>query len=149
MENKHIFLLKVMEENWLHARQAEDKRILVVITILLIVAFSHIAFAFTGINKNTIPLTLFLAITGFFGLATNAKLYERSQFHISRARKLRNQLDLLYQDYQVETLLKEAEEEHSKKYIFLKKIRLNSIWLFFYALIIILGGVYAIIALQS
>ena len=147
MNDTHEFLLRSIEENWIHARQSEDKRATIAIVILIVASFIQVVLTQVGLNKNALPLTLWLILLGVYGIATSAKLYERSQFHIRRARKLRARLDELCPDAQVELLQKMAEDEHKVHYPRLMNVRLNNIWLGLYTLIAVLGVVYTIISL--
>jgi Ca2+/Na+ antiporter len=131
------FLMRNLEENWILARQAEDKRAMIALTVLILATLTLGAFFITG----RAFLTLLLILLGLYGLLTTAKLYERSQYHISRARKLRAQIDELCPDAHLELLYKSAEEEHQARYPRLMKLRLNTIWLCFYAVLIMLGGI--------
>src|SRR6266536_2491942 len=106
MNEVTAFLLRVLEENWIHARQSEDKRATIANVVLIITTALQITFTFVGLSRNALPLTLFQAFLGIYALLGTTKLYERSQFHILRARKLRARLDELYPDAQVEQLQK-------------------------------------------
>ena|SRR6266487_4543422 len=122
------FLLCVLEENWLHARQSEDRRAMIANVVIIVTAVIQVAVVFIGWSRNALPLTFFQALLGVYAIAATTKLYERSQFHILRARKLRAHLDELYPDSQVEQLLKSAESEHQTRYAVWMNIRLNTIW---------------------
>lgn len=131
------FLMRNLEENWILARQAEDKRAIIALTILILASLTLGAFFIT----DRASLTLLLILSGLYGLFTTAKLYERSQYHILRARKIRAKLDELCPDAQLESLYKLAEEEHKSCYPWLMHIRLNAIWQCFYAVLIVLGSI--------
>lgn len=140
------FLRQALEENWIHARQAEEKRATLANVVLVLASTTIIAIAFIGLSSKTLLLTLLLMLLGVYGIATTMKLYERSQYHILRARKLRARLDKLCPDAQVEQTQKTAEVEHQAKYPRLMHIRLNSIWLGFYAFLIVVGMALAIMS---
>lgn len=133
--NTVAFLMRNLEENWILARQAEDKRAMIAHIVLILATLTLGAFFVTG----RAFLTLLLIMLGLYGLLTTAKLYERSQYHIFRARKLRARLDELCPDAQLEPLYKSAEIEHQRRYPWLMRVRLNTIWLSFYAVLIIAG----------
>lgn len=128
--------MRNLEENWILARQAEDKRAMIAHIVLILATLTLGAFFVTG----RAFLTLLLILLGLYGLLTTVKLYERSQYHIFRARKLRARLDELCPDAQLELLYKSAETEHQGHYPRLMKVRLNTIWLCFYAVLIIVGS---------
>lgn len=131
------FLMRNLEENWILARQAEDKRAMIAHIVITLATLTLGAFFIT----DRAPLTFLLILLGLYGLLTTAKLYERSQYHILRARKIRARLDELCPDAHLELLYKSAEKEHLARYPRLMKVRLNTIWLCFYAVLVILGGI--------
>ena len=140
-------LFRIMEENWLHARQAEEKRAMIAAVNLLLASVMQGAFVFAGFSQKTLPLTLWMIVLGGYGIASTFKLYERSQFHILRARKLRARLDELCPDAQVEQLQRGAENEHKVHYAFMMNVRLNTIWVVLHMIIMALGILYSIICL--
>lgn len=144
MNETIAFLLRAMEENQIHARQAENKRVALANIILVIACAAVIAFTFIGLNKRAIPLAAPLVVLALHGIIVTLKLYERSQYHILRARSLRARLDELCPDAHVEQLQKLAETEHLKSYPRLVNIRLNAIWLCFYTFLLVLGVALAI-----
>jgi Ca2+/Na+ antiporter len=109
--------------------------------VLILACFALGAFFITG----RVSFNVLLILLGAYGLLTTVKLYERSQYHILRARKLRARIDTLCPDAQMELLYKLAEKEHQTRYPRLVHIRLNAIWLGFYAILIVLGVVLALI----
>jgi hypothetical protein len=149
MNELTAFLLRAMEENQIHARQAEDKRA-VLANIVLVLAFAAIgALTFTGLARRALPLTLLLVFLGIYGAITTTKLYERSQYHILRARKLRARLDELFPDAQVELLQKAAENEHQTCYRLFARLRLNTIWTAMYLVLILLGCVLSVLCMVA
>lgn len=138
-----------MEENWILARQAEDKRAVIAHVNIIAITVASGILVLIGFKKNALLLSILLVILGIYGILATAKLYERSQYHIHRARKLRAKLDELYPDAQVERLQKSAENEHRMRYPRLMNVRLNTIWLSLHILIAVLGAVYTIMILFS
>jgi|SRR5581483_1010324 len=139
------FLLHLMEENRLLDRKAEDKRATIATVNLIVASALHGVFVFTGFSQRVLPLTIWMVILGTYGIASSLKLYERSQYHILRARKFRTRLHELCPDAQVEALLYLAEDEHKVRNPFLKKIRLNTIWIALHNVITVLGIIYTAI----
>ena len=141
------FLMKVMEENWIHARQSEDKRALIANLILILTAIIQITITLTGFILKAIPVTLLLIFIGGYGILTTMKLYERAQFHTLRARALRSRLNELFPNAQVQDLQINAERKHQEHYPIFYKTRLNNIWLCTYVFIIVLGIVETMICI--
>ena len=141
--------MHAMEENQMHARLAEEKRAATAHIGILTTAAIQIALTFVGLSVRSISLTLLLILIGLYGLSVTAKLYERSQFHILRARTLRAHLDEMCPDAQVQSLQNRAEKEHRKHYPRLTDFRLNTIWLALHALIVLIGIIETCIAYLS
>lgn len=139
MDEAGAFLLRTLEENWIHARQSEEKRAMLANVVLLVITVIQTAMLFVGFTRNTFLLPLFQVLLGIYAIIATMKLYERSQFHILRARKLRARLDELYPDAQVEYLQNVAETEHRRQYPIWMKVRLNSIWSGLYVIVTILA----------
>jgi hypothetical protein len=137
-----------MEENRLLDRHAEDKRATIATVNLLVVSALHGVFVFTGFSQRVLPLTVWMVILGIYGIVSSLKLYERSQYHMLRARKFRSRLHDLYPGAQVESLLHLVEEEHKVRYPFLKKVRLNTIWVGLHSVIVALGILYTVLSLM-
>lgn len=147
MTDTNKFLLRSLEENWIHARQSENKRATLANVAIVVVAAIHIALTQTGFNTKALPLTILLIFLGIYGIMANVKLYERQQFHTLRARKLRARLDELCPHAHVQQLQIIAEDEHKIKNAKLMNFRLNNIWLGLHALIATAGIIYTIISL--
>ncbi len=143
------FLLRVLDENWLHARLSEEKRATLANLALLITFITQVVLAFTEFNRRVIPLTVFLIALGIYALVVSKKLYERAQFHTRRARKLRAYLDQTFPEAEVETLQASAETEHAKYYVFWMNVRLNTIWLGLHVLIVVVGITETLLCLLS
>ena len=145
MDDTKEFLLHVMEENWRHARGSEEKRATLATSVILITSAFQLMLVHVGFTVQALPLTFTLILLGGYGIATTAKLYERSQYHILRARKLRGRLDDLCPDAHVQDLQGFAEEEHQQHYPLLMHIRLNTIWLTLHASVALLGVIYTVL----
>jgi hypothetical protein len=135
--------MRNLEENWLLARQAEEKRATIA-HIALILAFLILGALFLTGSPFLPFLLIFL---GLYGLLTTAKLYERSQYHILRARKIRARLGELCPDAQLEMLYQSAEETHEARYPRLVRVRLSAIWQGMYIAFLVLGTVLSLFTL--
>jgi hypothetical protein len=141
------FLLCNMQENWRLSREAEEKRFLLATVNIFLATVLQITLVLTGFHRQVVLLPCWLALIGVYGVVANLKLYERSQFHIARARKLRAKLDALYPDSELEQLFQYAEQEQKRAYPLLMNVRLNNIWTALHALIALLGVIYSIFCL--
>jgi len=142
------FLVACMNEDRRRARDAEHKRAFIAHLSIAVTVITNVVIAFAGFHRNTVPLTISLILIGIYGLLASLKLYERSQYHDLRARKLRIRLDELYPDAQSEAIHKEAAQEHKKNYPRLIQTRLNYIWLSVHGVAILLGTYYTILSLN-
>ena len=141
-------LMSMIEENWNHVRHSEDQRATITNLIVIVVSIIQGVLTQTGFAKNALPLTFLLIILGLYGVVTTAKLHERGRFHIKRARKFRERLDVLCPDAQIKLLQQVADEEHRSQHpILAKRVRLSSLWLILHGFIAILGITYTIVIL--
>ncbi len=145
--NSSAFLIANMKENWRLAREAEEERSLLATMNLLLATALQITIVCIGFHRQILPVTCWLTLIGIYGIVAGLKLYERSQFHISRARKLRAKLDSLYPDAALEQAFQEAEKEQKQAYPLLVRIRLNTIWMALHTLMALLGIIYSILCL--
>jgi hypothetical protein len=100
-----------------------------------------------GFHRQIALLSCWLALIGIYGVVANLKLYERSQFHTARARRLRAKLDALYSGSELEQLFQSVEYEQKQTYPLLTNVRLNTIWTVLHALVALLGIIYTIFSL--
>ncbi|HEU5230707.1 MAG TPA: hypothetical protein VFU49_22990 [Ktedonobacteraceae bacterium] len=147
LQDSSAFLMQNMQENWRLSREAEEKRSLLATINLFLATALQITIVFTGFHLQILPLACWLIFIGLYGIIAGLKLYERSQFHIMRARKLRAKLDSMYLDAELEQVFQEAEQAHKLAYPFLMRIRLNTIWTLLHTLIALLGIIYFILCL--
>lgn len=147
LQDSSAFLMQNMQENWRLSREAEEKHSLLATINLFLATALQITIAFTGFHLQILPLACWLVLIGLYGIIAGLKLYERSQFHILRARKLRAKLDSLYPDAELEQAFQEAEKEQKQAYPFLLRIRLNTIWTLLHTLIALLGVTYFVFCL--
>ena len=143
------FLVACMNEDRIRARDAEHKRAFIAHLSIAVIVITSAVIAFTGFHRNTVPLTTSLILIGIYGILASLKLYERSQYHDLRARKLRIRLDELHPGAQSEATQKEAEQEHKQSYPRLTQARLNYIWLSVHGVAILLGTYYTILSLTQ
>ena len=141
------FLLRALEENWLHARLSEERRATLTYVILLSTLVIQSMLTYLGPGQRSLLLAIFLPFISLYALLITIKLYERAQFHTRRARKLRARLNELLPDAQVEQLQHMAEEEHTLRYRWWMNTRLNTLWLTLYTALIVLGCIDILLCL--
>jgi hypothetical protein len=141
------FLLCNMQENWRLSREAEAKRFWLATVNVFLATVLQVTIVLIGFHRQVVLVSCWLALIGIYGVVANLKLYERSQFHIARARKLRAKLDALYPDSELEQLFQLTEQEQKRTYPLFMNIRLNTIWTALHTLIAILGVIYSIFGL--
>lgn len=137
-------LLKMYEDQWVQARQAEDQRATFTNIIIVIVS---LVLGFIAQQKNLgqelLPLTILLIILGIYGAITTAKLYERFQFHVGRARAWRKRIDELHQEARLIELKDAADARHREKYR-LNKLRLYILWTTLHIIIALAGVILTV-----
>jgi uncharacterized membrane protein len=136
-----------MAENRDHARLSEDRRI--VITSVAVFAASALLIALSVLPSNlrTLPLALWLTIIGVGAALACLKLYERSQLHELRARRLRARLIELTPDSGAESAQQEADDEHIRDHSRLAALRFNSVLLTLNLAVALIGVLYIVLAL--
>ena len=141
-------LLHFIEENWTHARQHENQRATLSNLVVIIAVAICGAMTQTGFTSNALPFSLILIALGLYGAIASAKLYERSQYHINRARYLRARLDELCPEAEILQRKNDADKEHQKQYRLLAtKLDLHNVWLALHIIILMIGLLVTIIIL--
>ena len=121
------FLLALMQENRQLDQNAEQRRMAIAHLNIIIVLVYMAVSAVVGFDRS--DLSLLMILTGIYGYVATLKLYERSQYHITRARKIRARLDELLPEAKIDEVLNVAEDEHREQYSRMMNVRLNQIWL--------------------
>jgi hypothetical protein len=138
-------LYRLMEENRLHARQSEDRRIFLTAANALAASIILVALAVLPSTLRVLPLAVWLTLFGTVGIVLCLKLYERAQFHELRARKLRDRLNELAPDSGAQAALATADKEHSTMHGRTMAIRLNVLLVSLNAIVAVLGLVYILL----
>jgi len=138
-------LLRLCEEQWCQGRQSESQRATVTNFIITISAAILGFLVQKEFTLTSLPLAILLIALGVYGAVISAKLYERWQFHMRRARYWRKRIDELHPDARIDQLKVESDLEHKRKYPKLEKIRLNRLWSALHILIILIGVACTII----
>ena len=92
-----------------------------------------------GFIIDSMPIAIFIVILGVYGLIFSAKLYERWDFHIVRARYWHNRIIELHPDIQLLELKRKADNEHKLNFPKLNKFHLFRLWLGLHIVIILMG----------
>jgi len=151
-------LLHLIDENWTQARQSEDQRATMSNLIVIIAAALSGVVTQTGYTINSLPLAVLLIVLGVFGVVATAKFYERSQFHVRRARKLRHRLNELCTDAQIQILYSAADKDHEAKFKYpiilrripvVREIHLYQVWLSLHVFIALLGVIFTVIIISK
>lgn len=147
MADRTDVLLKLIEQQWIEAKQSEDQRAALTNLILIIAAAAIGFMAQKPLQRGMLFISLSLIVLGVFGAITSAKYYERHQFHIERLKQLREKLNLLHPDADIETLRNKANDIHNGKFPYLSQIRLYRLWVCFHVFIVISGTVISLLIL--
>ncbi len=94
-----------------------------------------------GLSESDLPLTIFIALLGLFGVLFNLKQYERGHLHRIRATKIREALDAKFPSAQILALRKKAAAVSKKQHPLLRKIDLHFLWCSLNAGVLVLGVV--------
>lgn len=118
------FLYRLLEDNWRHARLAEDRRIVITGVNVIAATALQIAVFALGFSPRVLLLTAWIVVLGLFGCAACLRLEERAQFHTARARKLRQLIDDQVGAH-ANALLAASDRSHSERYRRLSGFRMH------------------------
>ena len=132
-------LLKLYEEQCNQGRNCESQRSIVT-NLIFTVSFGIIGLLVQkDFIPESLPLAFLIIVLGIYGGIMSAKLYERWQFHMTRARYYRRRIEELNPDTQVEQLTMKSNDEHNQQHSIFSKIRIHWIWVTLYIFIIMTG----------
>ncbi|NER84836.1 MAG: hypothetical protein F6K42_36030 [Leptolyngbya sp. SIO1D8] len=140
-------LLKFYEEDWQQARQAEDQRTAITNITLIIVPALVGFISQTGFSISALPLTLLLIVLGIYGAVTSQKLYERHCYFSDRSGFWREKINELHPKLEINQIRNNARSKHTKRFKYLEKIRLYSLWLALHLLVALIGLILTIVVL--
>jgi len=139
-------LLKFCEEQWAQCRQSEAQRATVTNFVITIAAAALAVMAHKGLGLSCLPLAVFLTILGLYGTLTSAKLYERWRFNRNRARGWYRRIDELRPEAHLMELRGASDAKHGD---WLRRVRLNWLWVALHALITVVGLVCVVWTFKS
>ena len=129
MADEIDILLKLYEEDWQQARQAESQRTAIT-NITLIIVPALVGFvAQQGFNRKALPLTIMLIVLGIYGAITSHKLYERHCYFSDRAGLWRDRISELNLNIGINQIRSRAKIAHSRRFKRIEKVRLYSYFL--------------------
>jgi hypothetical protein len=99
------------------------------------------------LGTEDFPLTLLLAILGFFGALFTAKHYERVRLHLNRAAQYFAKLDESYPNSKIDELRRMGTSQNNAAFPRLNKLRLHRFWIALHLLVSLLGVSLTIIIL--
>ena len=141
-------LLKMFEESYALARQAEDQRATMSNYLITV---SAVLFAFItqqGFTPNVIPISLLIVFLGIFGLFMSAKYAQHYNRHYSRSKLIRNRLSELCPGTQLQEIEKEASNKNRQRYPFMaQRMPILYIWLALHAAICLIGILSTVLAI--
>lgn len=135
-----------MQENWVHARRSEDRRIAITGVNVLAASGSLVALALTNVTVRSLPLAVWLVAVGTYGSLACLKLNERADFHTLRARRFRARLAELTPIALVDQIQSETETAHLSRSPRLAALRFNSVLLGLNLVAGAIGVVYIVIS---
>ncbi|GCE30173.1 hypothetical protein KDA_56570 [Dictyobacter alpinus] len=140
-------LINVADQEFAQAKQSEDQRANITGLVVVVASAIQGALTQTGLTKNALPLTIMLIVIGAFGMVASIKLYERARRHIRLKFFVRQRLEELYPDTQLQALLDSTRKEQQADFPIVRHWRLWSLWVILNAMISILGIIYTIVAI--
>lgn len=132
-------LLKVYEQQWGFARQAEEQRAQITNMILLIASVVTGFIAQKGLSFDVLPLTILLIALGAYGTIVSEKYYERFGFFRERIDAIETKLDALHSGVAIVKLWQEANALNSQQFPRLTRLHLHHLWMALHLAIALAG----------
>ena len=123
-------LWRMVNEHMTQARQQETLRSSMT---TLLITLSGAIVAYITFDKeltcSDLPVAFLQVFLGLFGVLFSAKHYERFNFHISRVRAFRAELEKRFNAVEWTQLRADADKYHEAKFPHMVKWRQNYLWL--------------------
>ncbi len=148
MKNESDFIWGMFKEHSDFARHHEVQRSMLsnIIIILSGGLFALITYD-RIISEDDIILSFFILIIGLYGAVFSSKQYERTVFHMNRARIYRLMLEELYPGLKIDKHRVMANSEHISKFDLTSRIPLNKLWIGLNLTITLAGLIIIIMAI--
>ena len=141
-------LLNLYKEHSLWARHQESQRSIV--SNLLITTSALLIGLITydrKITNSDLPLSIFIFFVGLFGVIFVYKYYVQFKFHDNRIEEYKKKINLIYSYIGFLEIESEADNVTRENFLFLSKLNLYKIWIFFHVLVAIAGFMLSLMAL--
>lgn len=122
------------------ARQADIQRATLTNIILLLASAGIGIVAQQGLQPAMLVVTLPMFVLGLCGAAASLKFHERAAFHMLHARWLREKIDELHPELELEHGLERLKREHRARFRLLENPWLWTVWLALHASITVAGA---------
>jgi hypothetical protein len=147
MSSSSQVLIKMYSEELAYSRHHSSMRSNVTGLICAIGGAALALAGNDGLSRDDLPITLFNAFLGVFGVVFSLKQYERGHLHRTRAKKIRQALDAEFPAAGILSLRSEAGKDSERRHPVLRKIRHHSLWCSLNAAVFVLGAVASLSAL--
>jgi hypothetical protein len=117
----------------------------------LVISVAGALLAFTASHDfalTTVPVLLFVAALGLYGIFATQKLYERQEYHYERARCCLEQLDRLVDPGVFMCVRAESDAQHYRSFKLATRMESRIVWIYLHAIAFLAGTgaiAYAII----
>ena len=140
MDDQKDILLCMYQEHLKQARHQDNQRSTMA-NLILIISSGLLGFiTFDKIlNITDLPLAIFLFLLGLYGAVFSAKYYERYKLHYERSRKVREQIDRIFNQIEISILQKKADLKTKEVYPVIFDLRLYWLWISLMLIISIVG----------
>jgi hypothetical protein len=141
---------RMYNEHCTHMRHHEVQRSTVATSMIGIAgALLGIVTYDRAIMLSDVPLLLMVCALGGFGAMFALKQWERSTFHMERARAFRNAIDAEMEGAPIHALHRAADKVHKERFGVLHKIKLSRFWTSVYLFIVFTSVVLIMMAIFS
>lgn len=144
-------LMEFYKENTTQGRQLESQRQFVTAIFLTLAGAILAAIATLKLTIGSLPLALMLLPLGWYGRKFTQKYWERFEYHMEYARRVRKQIDILCPDAGLESIRMEARKTHDKdpRFQALRRMRVYKKWAEMHGFVIALGVIASFLILVN
>lgn len=134
-------LVQLYTDYWAQIRHLEDQRVAITNFILVVVSILVGFITQSSLTVTALPMTVFLAVLGIYGMLATLKLSERLRLHLAIASAWRKRIDELNPDAHILSLRQEVLEQHQQKSGILFNLHVHVIWVTLHFLVFLAGTI--------
>ncbi|MEV7989323.1 hypothetical protein [Micromonospora sp. NPDC085948] len=148
MSSSDELLITFWEDQRRQAQRSEDQRAVFANIVLTISAIGFGFIAQNGATSATLPISCGLVLLGLYGAVASAKLHERYRLHMRQSAGFAVAMEELHPGLDLEAARRRGRDIHDKQHPWLRRIRLNLIWVSLHLSISAGGAILVVVSLR-